>query len=288
MELAASLWLIAPEVLLGTAALLLVLVAAWGGDKASCFISIASCFVLGAAFFLVAPAVCAGAAGSDTVAFYGQIRADAFAGMAKLMIYAAAGAALVVAPAYFERLNAMRERFAIGVESTQVTEPERIREAAQRIALRTLRTASGAAVPAVPNDPGTVIISFARLRNLEVVDRFDLPTVMEQAIADSLPNAQMLTISSDPLEDEIVRAKELAAGASTLVICTRDAIQHQYQQEIGKGILAQAPDGASIFHVNLRGPYDVGLLGDVDETIFTFGDAVVSLRALAAALSGKD
>jgi hypothetical protein len=50
-------------------------------------------------FFLVAPAVCAGAAGPDTVAFGGQFRADAFAGFAKLMIYAASGAALVVAPA---------------------------------------------------------------------------------------------------------------------------------------------------------------------------------------------
>jgi len=113
MELAASLWLVAPEILLGTSALLLVLVAAWGGDRASRFISIASCFALGAAFFLVAPAVCAGAAGPDTVAFYGQIRADAFAGMAKLMIYAAAGAALVVAPAYFERLNAMRGEYPV-------------------------------------------------------------------------------------------------------------------------------------------------------------------------------
>ena len=113
MELATSLWLVAPEILLGASALLLVLVTAWGGDKASRFISLAACVVLGAAFFLVAPAVCAGAAGADTVAFYGQIRADAFAGMAKLMIYAAAGAAVVVAPAYFDRLDAMRGEYPV-------------------------------------------------------------------------------------------------------------------------------------------------------------------------------
>jgi NADH-quinone oxidoreductase subunit N len=62
---------------------------------------------------LVAPAVCAGAAGPDTVAFGGQFRADAFAGFAKLMIYAASGAALVVAPRFFGRLGAMRAEYLV-------------------------------------------------------------------------------------------------------------------------------------------------------------------------------
>jgi NADH-quinone oxidoreductase subunit N len=57
--------------------------------------------------------VCAGASGLDTMAFFGQVRADAFAGFAKLMIYAAAGATLVVAPRYFERLGAMRPEFPV-------------------------------------------------------------------------------------------------------------------------------------------------------------------------------
>src|SRR6478735_3630536 len=113
MDYAASLALIAPEIVLSLAGLALLLVAAWGGDKTSSAISIIGCFVLGACFFLVAPAVCAGAAGPDTVAFYGQFRADAFAGFAKLMIYAASGAALVIAPAFFGRLGAMRAEYPV-------------------------------------------------------------------------------------------------------------------------------------------------------------------------------
>ncbi|HEY6815150.1 MAG TPA: NADH-quinone oxidoreductase subunit NuoN [Croceibacterium sp.] len=113
MDFAASLALIVPEIVLSLSGLALLLVAAWGGDKASSAISILACVALGACFFLVAPAVCAGAAGPDTVAFGGQFRADAFAGFAKLMIYAASGAALVVAPAFFGRTGAMRAEYPV-------------------------------------------------------------------------------------------------------------------------------------------------------------------------------
>jgi len=113
MDLTTSLGLIIPELILSFSGLILLLVAAWGGNEASKPVSIAACTALGGAFFLVAPTVCAGASGPDTLAFFGQFRADAFAGIAKLMIYAAAGAVLVVAPAYFDRLNAMRPEFAI-------------------------------------------------------------------------------------------------------------------------------------------------------------------------------
>jgi len=101
MDFAASLALIVPEIVLSLSGLALLLVAAWAGDRSARLISILACIALGACFFLVAPAVCAGASGPDTVAFGGQFRADAFAGFAKLMIFAASGAALVVAPAFF-------------------------------------------------------------------------------------------------------------------------------------------------------------------------------------------
>ena len=101
MDFAASLSLILPEIVLSLSGLALLLVAAWAGDRSASLISILSCIVLGACFFLVAPAVCAGASGPDTVAFGGQFRGDAFAGFAKLMIFAASGAALVVAPSFF-------------------------------------------------------------------------------------------------------------------------------------------------------------------------------------------
>ncbi len=113
MDFAASLALIVPEIVLSIAGLVLLLVAAWGGDKASSAISIAGCVVLGACFFLVAPTVCAGAAGPDTIAFGGQFRADAFAGFAKLMIYAASGASLVIAPAFFGRTGSMRAEYPV-------------------------------------------------------------------------------------------------------------------------------------------------------------------------------
>ena len=108
MDLTASLGLIAPEIVLSLSGLILLLLAAWGGDKGARVISVAACVALGGAFALVAPSVCAGASGPDTVAFGGQFRADAFAGLAKLMIFAASGAALVVAPRFFERLDSMR------------------------------------------------------------------------------------------------------------------------------------------------------------------------------------
>jgi NADH-quinone oxidoreductase subunit N len=113
MELTMSLGLVAPELILSFSGLIMLLFAAWGGNEASKPVSIACAVALGGAFFLVAPSVCAGASGPDTLAFYGQFRADAFSGLAKLMIYAAAGATLVVAPAYFDRLKAMRPEFAI-------------------------------------------------------------------------------------------------------------------------------------------------------------------------------
>ena len=101
MDFAASLSLILPEIVLSLSGLVLLLVAAWAGDKSSSLISVLACIVLAACFALVAPAVCAGASGPDTIAFGGQFRADAFAGFAKLMIFAASGAALIVAPAFF-------------------------------------------------------------------------------------------------------------------------------------------------------------------------------------------
>src|SRR5690606_19004089 len=111
MDFSASLALIVPEIILSLSGLVLLLAAAWAGDKASSAISVLACVALGACFFLVAPAVCAGASGPDTVAFFGQFRADAFAGFAKLMIYAASGAAPVGAPALFGR--AMRAEYAV-------------------------------------------------------------------------------------------------------------------------------------------------------------------------------
>ena len=113
MDFAASFQLILPEIVLSVTGLVLLLAAAWLGDKASRAISVVACIALGACFFLVAPSVCAGASGPDTLAFAGQFSADAFSGFAKLMIFVAAGASLVVAPVFFERARAMKAEYPI-------------------------------------------------------------------------------------------------------------------------------------------------------------------------------
>ena len=113
MNLLPSLSLILPEEVLSNAGLVLLLVAAWAGDKSARVVSILACVALGAAFALVAHSVCGGAAGASTIGFSGLYRADAFAGFAKLVIYAASGAALVIAPAYFDRLKSMRAEYPV-------------------------------------------------------------------------------------------------------------------------------------------------------------------------------
>jgi NADH-quinone oxidoreductase subunit N len=113
MDWSHSLRLVAPETLLSVAGLILLLVAAWGGDKASRMISVLAVAALVGAAFLVAPALCSGAMGPDTVAFLGQFRADSFASFAKLLIFGAAGASLMIAPAFFERLQAMRAEYPV-------------------------------------------------------------------------------------------------------------------------------------------------------------------------------
>lgn len=111
MNLAQSLTLVAPETLLSVTGLILLLVSAWSGDKASRTISVLCVAALMAASFLVAPALVGGAMGPDVEAFSGQYRADAFAAFAKLLIYGSASVTLIVSPRYFERLRAMRAEY---------------------------------------------------------------------------------------------------------------------------------------------------------------------------------
>ncbi len=113
MELQTSLALIAPELLLSISGLALLLVAAWMGDKYSRAISILAAAAIIGAGFLVAPSLTNDVMGADAVAFAGQFRADAFAAYAKLLIYAAAVAALVIAPAFFERFKAMKAEYPV-------------------------------------------------------------------------------------------------------------------------------------------------------------------------------
>ncbi len=113
MDWSTSLRLVAPETVLSISGLILLLMAAWMGDKASRLISILAVTALVGAGCLAAPALCGGAMGIETEAFFGQFRADAFASFGKLLLYGAAAVALIVAPPFFERLGAMRAEYPI-------------------------------------------------------------------------------------------------------------------------------------------------------------------------------
>lgn len=111
MELLRSLAITGTEEVLSVSGLILLLAAAWGGDKASRAISIAAVAVLTVCAVLTAPALGQAAMGADVRAWGGQFSGDAFAAFGKLLIYAGAAVTLIVAPAFFDRTNAMRAEF---------------------------------------------------------------------------------------------------------------------------------------------------------------------------------
>lgn len=110
MEFAASFALVIPELVLIAAGLVLLLVAAWAGDKAARVIAIIAASALFAAGLLLVPGLHFGTDGPATFAFGGLIKVDSFALFAKALIYLSAIAALMVAPAFFNSAAAGIER----------------------------------------------------------------------------------------------------------------------------------------------------------------------------------
>jgi len=114
MDWSQSFRLAAPEELLSVAGLVLLLGSAWAKSardfRAITWLAVA---VLAVCAVMVAPVLCAGAGGAETLAFSGLFAADAFAAFAKLLIFAAAGASLVVAPAFFQRVSAYRPEYPV-------------------------------------------------------------------------------------------------------------------------------------------------------------------------------
>ena len=110
MDFAASFALIMPELALTGTGLVLLLVAAWGGDKAARQIAIAAAASLFVAGFLLVPGLHFGTDGPATLAFGGLLKVDSFALFAKALIYLAAIGALMVAPAFFASTAAGAER----------------------------------------------------------------------------------------------------------------------------------------------------------------------------------
>ena len=98
MNFAAQLAMTLPEVVLAVGAIVLMLVAAWGGPRSTTAVSWTAVAVLaGAGIALIGPA----STGGD--AWYGMYKADAFAAFAKVLIYIAAAVSIVIAPGFFRR-----------------------------------------------------------------------------------------------------------------------------------------------------------------------------------------
>ena len=113
MTLVQSLHNVAAEELLSVASLVLLLVCAWAGDKSSRLVAVIAGISLIGALALTVPTLCHAASGPTAGAFGGQVRDDAFAAFAKILIYLSAIATLMVAPAYFERVRGMRAEFSL-------------------------------------------------------------------------------------------------------------------------------------------------------------------------------
>lgn len=99
---------ILPELVLIGSALLLLMVAAFVGDRATQAVSWLSALALAlAGLALTVPGVLAGDA------MGGLFRADAFSAYAKVLIYVAAAASIIVAPRFFNRGGAARAEYPV-------------------------------------------------------------------------------------------------------------------------------------------------------------------------------
>ena len=104
----ASLLAVLPELVLTTGGLALMLIAAFGGDATARVINWLSVLTL-----LVAGLVLPVSLAHGPIAFDGLVRADAFSVFAKTLIYASAGAAILLAPRYFLAGGALRPEYPI-------------------------------------------------------------------------------------------------------------------------------------------------------------------------------
>lgn len=184
-----------------------------------------------------------------------------------------------------QRLNKLREQFHIGELPALGSLDTRFHDSAREVAARTIRAAAGA-FDALDPSVKSVIVDFQRLRHFEFGDPFNLGRIVQQGIAERLPNATVVTLSHNPEDDEIARAREAVTNTQILVLLTRDAIDNAYQAEIGRDLIARSRAGR-VIHVALRGPYDTGIFGDVDDTLLTYGDPAVTLEALVEKLTGR-
>jgi NADH-quinone oxidoreductase subunit N len=103
-----DLLLVAPELFLTAAAIVLMLVAAWGGDRAAKLAT-----WIAAACLVVAAIITPIASGPDAVAFGGLVTGDLFAAFASWLIYGSAAVALLAAAGWFGRGGDYRAEYPV-------------------------------------------------------------------------------------------------------------------------------------------------------------------------------
>lgn len=108
MSMMSSLVLTAPEIILSLGGLVLLMVAAFVGDRSTRFITWATAGLFGAAALSLT-----GVAGSGGNAFDGLYSADAFSSFAKVLIYVAAIVSIIIAPRFFEQDDKLRAEYPI-------------------------------------------------------------------------------------------------------------------------------------------------------------------------------
>ena len=104
----ASLLMTAPELVLTGAGLILMLIAAFAGDGSARLAG-----WLAVAALVSAGLTLCGSAGHGGSAFDGLYRADAFSSFAKILIYAAAGLSILMAPRFFATGQAIRAEYPV-------------------------------------------------------------------------------------------------------------------------------------------------------------------------------
>jgi NADH-quinone oxidoreductase subunit N len=100
--------LILPEEILSVGALLLMLAAAWGGDRAARLLTWLAVLLLA-----VAAAFLPGLTGAGGTAFYGLFVADSFAAFSKIVIYGASAISLLAAMGWFGRDKDYRAEYPV-------------------------------------------------------------------------------------------------------------------------------------------------------------------------------
>ncbi len=186
-----------------------------------------------------------------------------------------------------ERLDALRAAYGLAepVPALPPANPT-LRAEAERIAAGTIAVAGGGRFEPIVADEPALIVDFQRLRSSEAEDPFNRGGIVREEAALQLPETRVATLSHDPGHKEAAFATNAARLARAIVIMTRDATDFPYQMEIARQVIDAAGPDARIVHVALRGPYDLGILGPVGDTLLTFGDPAVTLRMLVGVLSG--